>query len=144
MTQTARIVKILGGERTLGRKVASSRDLIIVLRAGLTYRALEAMIAGLNLSRSQVLESLSLPSRTMARRKEERRLSAEESGRVYRLARIAARAEEVLGSLEKARLWLLQPNRALGSTTPLSLLDTDEGARHVEAILGRIEHGVFS
>jgi putative toxin-antitoxin system antitoxin component (TIGR02293 family) len=80
----------------------------------------------------------------MARRKEERRLSASESDRLYRLARIAARAEEVLGASEEARRWLVAPNRALGSVAPLSLLDTDEGARQVEAILGRLEHGVFS
>ncbi|MGH9845548.1 MAG: antitoxin Xre/MbcA/ParS toxin-binding domain-containing protein [Blastocatellia bacterium] len=44
----------------------------------------------------------------------------------------------------KASLWLQEPNRALGLQTPLSLLDTDEGARRVEDVLIRIEHGVFS
>ena len=66
-----------------------------------------------------------------------------ESDRAYRLVGIAARAEDVLGSAEKAREWLTRPNRALGQVSPLSLLDTDEGARQVEAVLGRIEHGVW-
>ena len=36
------------------------------------------------------------------------------------------------------------PKRALGNITPLRCCDTDVGAREVEALLGRIEHGVFS
>ena len=61
-----------------------------------------------------------------------------------RLAHIAARAEEVFGSHEKASLWLNEPNHALGLNAPLLLLDTDEGAKRVEDVLIRIEHGVFS
>lgn len=144
MTYTARIVKFLGGERALGRKISAPGDLIPVVRSGLRYQSFEALLERLKLSREQALEALALPRRTMARRKEESRLSADESDRLYRLARIAARAEEVLGASEQARRWLVEPNRALGSVAPLSLLDTDEGARQVEAILGRIEHGVFS
>lgn len=61
-----------------------------------------------------------------------------------RSARIAALACEVLGDPEKAARWLRQPNRALAGRAPLSLLDTELGAREVEAVLRRIEYGVFS
>jgi putative toxin-antitoxin system antitoxin component (TIGR02293 family) len=64
--------------------------------------------------------------------------------RLNRFVRIATRAREVLGEEEKARQWLRTPNRALAGQTPLSRLDTNLGAREVEEILGRIEHGVFS
>jgi putative toxin-antitoxin system antitoxin component (TIGR02293 family) len=67
-----------------------------------------------------------------------------ESDRLYRLARTIARMEEILGSREKAEVWLREPNRVLGMQTPLDLLDTDEGAKRVEDVLIRIEHGVFS
>ena len=63
---------------------------------------------------------------------------------VNRLARIAAQAEEVFGSMEKASHWLRESNTALGGVTPISLLDTDLGTRQVENVLGRIEHGVYS
>ena len=139
-----KITKILGGEKALGGKVRSTSDLIPMVRKGLNFQTLEAVILGLDLSREQVLSALALPPRTIARRKEESRLSAIESDRVYRLARIAARAEEVFGDIVKARIWLLRPNRALGNVLPLNLLDTDEGTRQVEAVLGRIEHGVWS
>ena len=144
MEQMANIVKMLGGEKTLGRKVSSTADLIPVLRSGLQYRSLEAMIDKLDLPRKDVLKSLGLPLRTMARRKEEKRLTADESDRVYRLARVVAHAEDVFEDIDKVRRWLAHTNRALGGVTPLSLLDTDEGARQVDTILGRIEYGLFS
>jgi len=66
------------------------------------------------------------------------------SARLVRLMRVARLAEEVLGSREKAIGWLHDPNRALGNDTPLSQLDTARGARRVEALLGRLAHGVYS
>ncbi len=61
-----------------------------------------------------------------------------------RLMRVAAQAAEVLGSKEKASSWLRSPNRALAGSRPLDIIDTDLGAREVETVLGRIEHGVYS
>jgi putative toxin-antitoxin system antitoxin component (TIGR02293 family) len=80
----------------------------------------------------------------LARRKQERRLRADESDRLLRLARVAAVAEDVLGAQDKAGRWLQKPNRALGGIVPLDLLDTDLGAEEVVTVLGRIEHGVYS
>ena len=46
-------------------------------------------------------------------------------------------------SLGLAYEWYLK-NRALNGERPMDLLDTDLGARQIEDILGRIEHGVVS
>lgn len=97
-----------------------------------------------DLGRDEISRVLHLPLRTIARRKRERRLQADESDRLCRLARIAAQAEDVLGDAARAARWLRAPNRALGRQAPLALLDTDLGSRQVEEVLGRIEHGVFS
>ena len=66
------------------------------------------------------------------------------SDRRLRLTRVMARAESVLGSTDKAGQWLRKPNRALRGVAPVDLLDTDRGAQEVLAVLGRIEHGVYS
>lgn len=87
---------------------------------------------------------LAVPERTLARRKRQRRLRPDESDRLVRLARIAAHAEDVLGSREKASAWLHEPNRALGNDAPVTRLDTDLGVRQVDSVLGRIAHGVHS
>jgi hypothetical protein len=43
-----------------------------------------------------------------------------------------------------AREWLCSPNPALGDDVPLIRAATEQGARDVEAVLTRLEHGVFS
>ena len=143
-TAALRIQEILGGRRTLGRQVVNEQDLIKIVRSGLPHASLESVQDLLGLSVDAVCASLSLPKRTLARRKKQQRLTAEESDRLLRLARVAAAAVGVFGDPQKASAWLQKPNRALGSVTPLSHMDTDVGVRQVERVLGRIEHGVFS
>jgi putative toxin-antitoxin system antitoxin component (TIGR02293 family) len=91
-----------------------------------------------------LVQVLAIPWSTLARRKKAGRFRPDESDRIYRLARVAAMAAAVLEGKERAARWLREPNRALGGETPLRLLDTDIGGRQVEAILGRIEHGLWS
>jgi putative toxin-antitoxin system antitoxin component (TIGR02293 family) len=85
-----------------------------------------------------------MPARTLARRRQSRKLDADESDRLYRMARVAAHAFSVFGAEDKAAAWLRRPNRALNGELPFHLLDTDVGARPIEDLLGRIEHGVVS
>jgi putative toxin-antitoxin system antitoxin component (TIGR02293 family) len=110
----------------------------------LPYATLEALATRFAIPQDVLVRILHLPPRTLARRKKSRRLSAEESDRLLRLARVGARAEEVFSSRERAGTWLRGPVRALGGVRPLDLLDTDLGAQQVEQVLGRIEHGVYS
>lgn len=96
---------------------------------------------------SQALDSIlqsDIPERTLARRKCEGVFSREESAKLLRLARVAARSAEVFEHLDLAIGWLKSPTAALGGVTPLSLIDTDIGADSVMDTLGRIEHGVFA
>ncbi len=123
------------------RTAGGLRDAV---RKGLPFSALEAVIASLQLTLLEAGPILAIPLRTIARRKESGQLAPEESDRLYRLARTAAQAVEVLGDLDRARIWLKTPNRALGGEQPLGLLDTDIGARQVEEVLMRVNYGVFS
>ena len=140
----AEIYEALGGRTVFQVEKVGMTELGEQVRKGLPYESLEAVMERLDLSRETVAEALQLPPRTVARRRRRLRLQLGESDRLFRLARIAAQATDVLGSTEKAARWLQRPNRALGGREPLRLLDTDAGARAVEAALGRIEHGVFS
>ncbi len=144
MPATAVIVEALGGHATLEQRVESPAQLSAHIRAGLPYASLESVMANFDLRREEVTSALHLPARTLARRKQDQRLSPDESDRLVRFVWLAAQAVQVLGSKEKASLWLRRENRALGGHPPIELLDTDVGARQVEAVLGRIEHGVYS
>lgn len=85
-----------------------------------------------------------LPSRTLVRRKQQGRLSADESGRLYRLAGLLEAAVQLFNGDETAAVrWLCDPRPALGGRTPLDLAKTEVGAREVEALIHKLEHGVF-
>jgi putative toxin-antitoxin system antitoxin component (TIGR02293 family) len=144
MEHAAAIVKTLGGHKVLGRHLATTDAMANQLRSGLPYAALEAVMARFAIGREEAAAILHMPLRTFARRKRGQRLHPGESDRLFRLARIAAQAADVLGSDDRAARWLHRPNRALGNEIPLLLLDTDLGAQRVEAVLGRITHGIFS
>jgi putative toxin-antitoxin system antitoxin component (TIGR02293 family) len=144
MVSTARLVRTLGGKGVFRARPATYEAVIDKARTGLPYTALETLATRFEIAQETLVRVLHLPARTLARRKKTRRLSADESDRLLRLARVAARAEEVFGSQERAGDWLRGTVRALGGVRPLDLLDTDLGAQQVERILGRIEHGVYS
>lgn len=85
------------------------------------------------------------PRRTLdRRRKSGELLTIPESDRVVRLERIVALAERVFGDPDKAHRWLRRPNRALNGAAPVDLLESENGAREVEQLLGRVEYGMFS
>jgi putative toxin-antitoxin system antitoxin component (TIGR02293 family) len=144
MVTAARVAKTLGADRALRGKGMTAEALQAQVRMGLPYSALEAVASGFEIGMSDLVAVLHVPARTLARRRRQKRLRADESDRLFRLGRIAALAEEVLGSREKATRWLHQPNRALASAVPLRQLDTEVGARQVEDLLLRIAHGVYS
>jgi putative toxin-antitoxin system antitoxin component (TIGR02293 family) len=141
----AAIAEVLGGRKTLKRKVESDEDLRLVTRNGLPVGTLPALAAMLSVERKTLAKVVGISDRTLSRRiAHSSRLSLEESDRTVRVARVMAQAEDTLGSREKASHWLNSPNLVLGGHTPLSLLDTDTGVREVETVLGRIEWGLYS
>ena len=141
----AAITAVLGGTRMLKRKVSSDSELTTLTREGLPVSAVTRLAAELAVERRTVARVLGISERTLSRRiAKDERLSAEESDRTVRLARVYATALETLGSAAKASAWLQKPNRALEGVQPLELLDTDTGARAVETVLGRIEYGLYS
>jgi putative toxin-antitoxin system antitoxin component (TIGR02293 family) len=143
MAPWAGVAEILGGRTALGH-LSKAEDLREAVRAGLPLLALHSLQESLQLSRESLSRLLSMPERTLARRQKQARLTAGESDRLVRAARVMAHAVRVLGSRDKAAHWLRTANRALDDTTPISLLDTDIGAQQVSEVLGRIEYGVYS
>ena len=121
--------------------MAELRDAV---RSGLPFSSFVALTTQLEISPQRFAAVFGIPPRTLARRKEARHLNPQESDRLYRVARAVSQAVEVLGSIDKARVWLKTPNRALGCEMPLDLLDTEIGARQVEEVLLRLNYGIFS
>jgi putative toxin-antitoxin system antitoxin component (TIGR02293 family) len=68
-------------------------------------------------------------------------LTVEESDRAVRLLRIQSLAEEAFGSGEKANRWLRLGLAELSGEAPLSIAQTEAGARLIETILAKIAWG---
>ncbi|MDE2578139.1 MAG: DUF2384 domain-containing protein [Hyphomicrobiales bacterium] len=94
---------------------------------------------------AEEIEAVVVPARTLQRRLARgEKLTAEESDRAVRLARIADHAERVFGAQEKAGRWLRRPNAGFDGAPPFALLRSETGARKVEEALLRIDHGIFA
>ena len=77
-----------------------------------------------------------IPEATYKRRRTH--LTADESGRAERLARVFATAEYVWNSEDDARAFLSTPHPMLQGRTPLDVSMTELGARRVEALLWKL------
>lgn len=117
---------------------------IVVRAPQLTSKAIVRLAEKLAVSQETVLCVSDIAPRTFHRRQEkDEALTATESDRVLRIARVAKEAERVFGSSEKSTRWLSSENRILGAR-PLDLLATDASAREVESELIRIDYGDFA
>lgn len=113
------------------------------VEAGLSYQALERVRQALDVSTSEFADYIWVSARTLARRREAKRLQPDESDRLLRLTRIVGLALRLFeGELPPTRQWLLTPNAALGGETPVRMATTEVGAREVEHLIGRLEHGI--
>ena len=141
MAALARMQEMLGGEPVTGR-LDSDLDVVRLVRSGVPTRAVDHFLAASHLNASAIHDHV-LPRRTFKRRQDAaQRLDPMESDRLLRLVRLVATADETFGNADKAMAWLGRANRVLEGQTPLSMADTDQGARSVETLLGRIGHGL--
>jgi len=109
---------------------------------GLPKDALKASVDRVHLAgedRKQLLYRI-VPEATYKRRRGA--LTADESGRAERLARIFATADYVWNSEEDARAFLSAPHPVLQGRTPLDVSLTELGARRVEELLWKLYYGL--
>lgn len=138
------IAEMLGGMQVLRHRIRRDGDLETVVRGGLPAGSLRSLAEKTSTTLTQLQRIARIDRSTFARRARSRtKLKADESDRLVRIARVAALAIEAMGR-QDGLAWLHEPNRALGERVPIALLDTEVGARQVEQVLGRIEHGVIS
>jgi len=129
----------------LGLKIHNPLELVESIRKGLSFEALERFQRNLALSMKDLAEVIQIRTRTLNRRKEEGRLQPDESDRLVRASRVFGKALELFeGDVQAARRWLAAPQKALGGERPLAAAGTDVGAREVENLIGRLEHGIPS
>lgn len=112
---------------------------------GFEVTTVDAIQKELDATQPAILNVTGISARTFNRRKQEGRLSAEESDRIASIATVISAAEALFeGDHDAARRWLTAPVKGLGGEVPLTLLKTEAGTRDVLNMIERLEHGVFS
>ena len=129
----------------LGMNEFDGPSVMKAIQKGLSWKTFVRFVDNIGLPAEQVADVLSIPPRTLARRKVEGRLKPDESDRLVRLARVFAKSLDLFhGDRESATLWLTDLNFALGKVAPLDYVRTGIGADEVEALVDRIQYGMFS
>jgi len=114
------------------------------IREGLPVGRFFELEASLGVGTARLASVVGIPVRTLQRRKDDGRLTKEESDRVDRVCQLLGQATGVFESSTAAREWLTHPQMGLAGFVPLDLADTGAGIREVENLLGRIDYGVYA
>lgn len=145
-TEKLKVHTVIDSASLVGINARKSSDLIGYVRHGLPVTTLKTLGKRTGLTSEQVRVGIGMSERTLARRrKQAEKLTSEESDRVFRFSRVFSSAIHLFeGDADAARQWFLSPNRAFAGQSPLDMIQTEVGAREVESLIGRLEHGVFS
>ena len=139
------LITSLGGKAVIDSEPATAGEWVARIREGLPAASALAFKKALDLTNDELAAVLGVSLRTVARLDPAKsHLDAVSGDRLVRAARLYAIAAEVLEDAPAAAQWLKSPQRALGGAVPLELAETDVGSRAVEALLGRMEHGVYT
>jgi putative toxin-antitoxin system antitoxin component (TIGR02293 family) len=142
MIAPIRIADILGGPTVLGRRLASIAALSEAVSKGLPKAVLRQTAGRIFDDRAEQRQLMNriVPEATFKRRRD--RLSAAESERTERIARVMASAEFVWTDRAEARRFMTTPHPALRGRSPLDAALSELGARQVEEILDKIFYGL--
>lgn len=143
-----RRVKAVLGTKSL--RIRSPIELHERIAEGLPRSAALHLVAHLGeIKLDESMRVLNISSRTWHRIKADpagldKPLDVDQSARVWSMAEILAKAEEVLGSREEAEQWLARPALGLDGRRPIDLMATPQGSDLVKTLLGQMEHGVYA
>jgi putative toxin-antitoxin system antitoxin component (TIGR02293 family) len=116
------------------------------VKAGLPIAEFDALRELLGLTVERLAGKIGISIATLSRRRQGGQpLDPGHGDRLLRFARLFRLATELHdGDEDAARDWLGKPARALDGEAPLDHADTEAGAREVENLIGRLEHGVYT
>jgi putative toxin-antitoxin system antitoxin component (TIGR02293 family) len=115
------------------------------IEPGFSFGALLRLEANSELSLALLASVIGIPERTLARRKAVGKLKRDESERLLRISNLFERCVELFGGDVTAAVnWLTSTKKTLNRETPLLYARTELGAREIEDLIGRLNHGIFS
>ena len=140
-----RVMRFRGRGASLGLGASDTAELIQQVESGFSFATLQTLEFNSGLALSLLASIIGIPQRTLARRQTAGKLAPDESERLLRVSNLFEKCVELFeGDVTAAVNWLTTPKKALNQERPLMYARTEFGAREVEDLIGRLEHGVFS
>jgi putative toxin-antitoxin system antitoxin component (TIGR02293 family) len=140
--ESRRLFTVLGS--SVGLTIDNVPETVSKIKQGLSIKTLDGFQKMSLLPMDTITTVIKLPKRTIARRRKAGKLNSEESERLVRLSLVFEKATNLFeGDKAAARNWLSAPCKGLGDQAPLTIAETEQGARAVEDLIGQLEHGVF-
>lgn len=127
---------------SLHLKAKDRLDLAKKIHLGLHPDQVLRFLDTAGMTQEQLFAGAHIPVSTGRRRLAEDGFKEHESERIARIARIYDQAADLFEP-PRATEWLLQPNPRLGGQTPFEVAGMELGAAEVEALLGRLAHGIY-
>ncbi len=119
--------------------------LVHIISEGIPYSLFANLQSYLPFSESDWTYYLSMSAKSLQRyKKEANTFKPVHSEKIIELAEVTHLGVNVLGNVERFKLWLNTPSFALGSNKPKELLKDSYGKELVVAELTRIDHGILS
>jgi len=110
---------------------------------GLPLSTLQEFSAYSGISMKELLQVV-IPARTLKHRRQRNEpLSAEESDRLARVAKIYELAVKVYGNREDGKEWMVRPKRRFDEKAPLAMLRTEAGEEAVQESLIQLAEGMY-
>lgn len=133
--------KLLG----LGRR-SIPVNLVDEIRKGLKFSVVESLAKAFNMTTNRfAADYLAMSPSTVTRRRQVGLLNELESDKAARFARLITQATELYEGDEEAALrWLETPLLIFDGESPLDYARSEAGCREVEALITRLEYGMFS
>jgi putative toxin-antitoxin system antitoxin component (TIGR02293 family) len=126
----------------LRHDLKAGRDLVEAIRTGFEADLLAAAGDYFEVPAARIRAITRVPDTTAHRLvKRHALLDSSASERLWRLADVAAMAEDVFEDETAAKQWLRSPNQAFQGTAPIDYLDTEPGAKAVRQVLNAIATG---
>lgn len=126
----------------LRRDLKAGQDPVEAIRTGFNADLLTAAGDYFEVPAARIRAIAHVPDTTAHRLiKRHALLDSAASERLWRLADVAAMAEDVFEDEAAAKLWLRSPNQTFHGTAPIEYLDTEPGAKAVRQVLNAIATG---
>lgn len=137
------IAAVLGGRKSLGKRVSTMRELELVVAGGLTKKALDTLLSELGAHHTECSSNdmrYQIVPRATYKRVD--RFNLQTSETIERIARLYTMALEAFAEPSTATRFMMKKHPELDDRSPFETALTELGGRAVEEVIQRGLHGL--